>query len=119
MAQTLADYQVLADNNITLSENGEHEIAFTLPDDFYSDARGVLAYMVDPSSSSAKEYEVDINDTVVDGDTLSNTEPRGMFEMIDVGILKSGDNTLQFRFEDGSGQLTFKDVVLWYQRTVS
>lgn len=119
MAQTLADYLVLADNNITLSEDGEHEIAFTLPDDLYTAARGVLAYMVDPSSGSAKQYEVDINDTVVDADTLSNTEPRGMLEMVDIGILKVGDNTIQFRFEDGGGQLTFKDVVLWYQRTVS
>lgn len=117
MAQTLADYQVLQDSGSTLSENGEKELHFTLPEDFYSGSSLVLAYMVSPSSGSAKEYEVDVNDTVVDSNTLSSAEPRGMLEMINTSLVKVGDNTVQFRFENGGGELTFHDVAIWYQRT--
>lgn len=116
MSQTLADYQVLLDSGSTLSENGEKEIEFTLPEDFYGNSSLVLAYMVSPSSGSAKEYEVDINDTVVDSATLSSAERRSMLEMIAPDRVRVGKNTLQFRFENGGGELTFHDVAIWYQR---
>ena len=120
-----ADYIVLRDTPITLSEDGDRSktFSFTLPSDFVAgtgDARTVLAYKVNPSSGSTKEYEIDLNDTVVVNTSTSEDVTRGLWEVINGTLYRAGqENTVQIRFLEGSGTIKFSDIVVWFQRTVN
>lgn len=115
---SLADFKV-ADGSFELSRDQEHVINFDLEGDLLStDHSAVLAFMVTASGSGTKEFEVDINDKTDVFRQTSNSEARSMLEVVDKGLLITGQNTIQFRMENGSGSLTFSDVVLWYQRNI-
>ena len=122
---TLADYIVLRDTNITLSKDEETSppFKFTLPSNFVvgtGDARTVLAYKINPSGGSNKHYEIDLNDTVVLSSTTSEEAARVLWEVINGDLYRAGqENTIQIRFEQGSGSIDFSDVVLWYQREIA
>ena len=123
---TFADYIVLRDTPVTLSEDEESSppLEFTIPSDFVVStdgaARTVLAYRINANDSSAKHYEIDLNDTVVLSSTTADGAARVLWEVIPGDKFRIGQlNTVQFRFESGSGMIDFSDVVLWLQRTLA
>ena len=118
---TLADYIALQDGSITLSKDQEKTFEFRLPSNTSlgeGDTRFVLSFMIDPSGSANKNYDIDVNDVRVNDFTVSHSEPRTVTEVINgTKFALSGDNTIQFRMESGSGSITISDVVLWFQRS--
>jgi hypothetical protein len=119
---TRADYIALRDTEFTLGEDQEMTLEFELPSDYTpgeGDARPILAYIVDPSSDAAMEYEIDVNDQQIQSLTLGNAVRRGFWEVFEgTTLTNTAKNTIQFRVERGVSA-TFSDVVLWYQRTTA
>lgn len=117
---TLADYMALQDKGITLSKDQETTLKFEFPSNVNlgtEDTRLVLTFMMDPSGTAEKNYDIDVNDDRVNSFTVSHTEPRTVTEVLTgLKFTKSGENTIQFRMESGGGSITISDVVLWFQR---
>lgn len=117
---TLADYIALHDGSITLSRDQEHTFEFNLPSNTSlgdGDTRFVLSFMIDPSGSTDKNYDIDVNDVRVNDFTVSHGEPRAVTEIINGSkFTVNGENTIQFRMESGTGSIAISDVVLWFQR---
>ena len=117
---TLADYIALQDGPVTLSRDQETTFGFSFPGNVNlgdGDTRLVLSYMLDSSGGANKNYDIDVNDVRVNDFTVSDGEPHAVSEVINGSkFAASGENTIQFRMESGSGSITFSDVVLWFQR---
>lgn len=117
---TMANYIVLDDANFTLAEDEEKTFMFTLPDDFLPDSRAVLAYIANPNSDAPMDYQIDVNGQLLRRATFANSTSRGLWEVFSGSQLDAiGENNIQFRFEAGNGFIIFRDIVLWFQQSVT
>jgi hypothetical protein len=119
----VADNTVIHDASFTLAEDGEMTFTFELPEEFHpgtSKQRPILAYMANPGSDVPLAYQIDINGQQAVNETFTRAGRRGVWEVLPGDILMTpGQNNIQFRLESGSSTITFRDVVLWFQRTVT
>jgi hypothetical protein len=130
---SMTDYMVLSDGTFKVTdafpESSQKVLTFTLPSDFTAGtnfARPVLAYIVKFTSSEGSvgvwvNPELPLKESQRE-QTLTWSNPKqadsGLWEVINGTKFKPGaENTVVFAIQDAEkGTVTFRDVVLWFQR---
>jgi hypothetical protein len=122
MAKT-ASFTAIADGSTTL-DNGagadkDKTFSFKAPG-ADSTERSILSFVVNPvpdGSDSDVKLEMSINGTVVSDVTFTSSQGRPWQEIVEVGVLKDGDNKLTAKVTDAdkAGSMTIKDIVLLYK----
>lgn len=116
----IADYAIVDDGLFTLPNNNDginKDFPFTLPNDTVL-VRGVLSYVVRPTSANAANYTITLNGTQILRDaTLEDPQRRAVHEVVSGNDLNRGANTLVVERAGGSGSIQFSDIVLWFSET--
>ncbi|MCA9472498.1 MAG: hypothetical protein MRJ96_16750 [Nitrospirales bacterium] len=126
--RTLADYKVLLDHSFTLSASESHTLTFELPSDTALPAatgdgtavqRPIIMFMADPTNdANGLNCEITINGDTAISTTFNEGVRRTMHESIGGNRFLTGKmNSLQFSVIDGTGSVSFSDVVVWFQRS--
>ena len=109
----IVDYVIVADARFGLPTDGggsNREFSFTLPNDTATDTRGVLSYVVIPSSPDLT-YTITLNGTVVVSKApLIHPQCHTVHEVL--GGLRRGVNTLVVERTSSSGSIAFSGIVL-------
>jgi hypothetical protein len=112
------EYIILSDASFTLSVGQDKLLPkFTLPDGaiLAGKHRPILAFVVNPNPGVEPiQFKVDCNDSQQVSATMRKDQPGGMWEVIASNVAVLGDNTIQFRVTSGTGNVVFRDVVVWY-----
>ena len=124
---SLADFQVLEAGSFNLNQDdNEKTIGFTIPEDI--DINQVVVFQ---SKITVKEdgstFEVSTDGTPIWGMKADKDHTRGLWQTfiasqafgshIDFGGQRT--KTVGITFAVPSGNITFSDVVIWYQRKIS
>ena len=115
-----ADYQILRDDSFTLNPDQDREFNFDLPNGVVlaGNQRPILTFLVKPNVAVGQmRFRVDVNDNPQVNESMGGDEKGGFWEAVNNNVARVGPNTIQFRVLSGFGNVTFSDVVLWYQRT--
>jgi hypothetical protein len=122
MAKT-ASYAAIADGSTTL-DNGpgggkDHTFSFKAPG-ADSQERAILSFVVNPTpdgSDGDVNLEMSINGTVVSDVRFTSVQGRPWQEIVEVGVLKDGDNKLTAKLTDTdkAGSVELKDVYVLYK----
>ncbi len=119
----IADYAIVNDDTFTLPNDNDginKDFSFRLPDDTAL-VRGVLSYVVRPTSSNTVDlnYSIRLNGTEVASDvTMEDPQRRAVHEVVSGNNLRRGDNRLVVERVSGSGSIQFSDIVVWHQRNI-
>ncbi len=124
----LADYKVLIDHAFTLSASETHTLEFELPSDAALPAatgdgtapqRPLIMFTANPTNSaSGLNCEIRINGDMAMSITFNEGVRRTLHESIGGNrFLPGAVNSLEFNVVDGTGSVSFSDVVVWFQRT--
>jgi hypothetical protein len=109
----IVDYVVVADAQFRLPTDGggsNREFSFTLPNDTVTGTRGVLSYVVIPSSPNLT-YTITLNGAgKVSKAPLIDQQHRTVHEVF--GGLSRGVNTLVVKKTSSSGSIAFSGIVL-------
>lgn len=114
-----AEYQIIRDTEFTLGTDQDETFSFTLPQQLIRTGarKPVLSFLVRPVGVIGDmRFKVDLNDDPEVDATMQGSHKRGFWEVINNNIAKVGTNTIHFRVLSGIGNVTFSDVVVWYQR---
>lgn len=109
----IVDYVIVVDAQFRLpNDDGgiSREFSFTLPNDTVTDTRGVLSYVVIPSSPDLT-YTITLNGAgEVSKAPLIDPQRRTVLEVF--GGLRRGVNTLVVEKTSSSGSIAFSGIVL-------
>ena len=116
---TVANYLVITDSTFVLTRPGGplgEGFTFELPANFDPAFPGVLTGMIYtlPGATNLL-FEVHINSVLVKTlppITDANYEYIGLQEVVEAGILQTGENRLEISLTGGNGSLRFSDFVL-------
>ena len=116
---TLADYIVINDGEFSLNPGESQTFHDDVPADVVEGtnrAKPILAFKA-WATPAGGSFEVEVNDTIIYGPTISGGDIRGLWETFPGTVLNPGiTNTVQFRATNN--KIWFADVVLWLQRQV-
>jgi len=112
-----ANYVVISDAPVTLaSPNGDIDRDFDFDADGARDDRAtVLVWRAAPGDPAA-EVTVTLNGRTVQTVNFGSTVERTFHEAVEAGVLQETGNNIQFRITQGSGRLTFSDVIALYKQ---
>ena len=114
---SIADYIVVNDGEFALNPGESATFHDPIPSDLVlgtNRAKAILAFKA-WATPSGGSFEVEVNDTVIYGPTISGGDVRVLWETFPATILNAGiTNTCQFRAT--TNKIWFADVVLWIQR---
>ena len=117
----IADYSAITDGKFTLSTSGDIDFDrdFTLESGAGLGSSSILAFVlfVDPGAASLT-FEVAVNGSPQLSYGYNGPHHSTLHEVISGNVLKAGTNNVSFRITGGTGNLSFGDVVLFYQRDI-
>jgi hypothetical protein len=117
---TIADYRVVTDGAAVLTRGGTNFFHknFTLPANLVAEQNGILMCRIEAHDADGLKYTRSLNDR--DVLTLIHNEDRfgTIHEVINVNVLRYGENKFAAVATDGEGSLKLSDVVIYFQATV-
>jgi len=128
MATTITDYIVLSDGSFELDGHLDSKVfEFDLPNDFVQGtnlAKPILAYIINPLSGEVT-HQAGFNDLQM---LQSQSEvrfthdarvERSLWEAVNGNKLNPGQrNTCYFMTVGAGSRARFRDVILWFQRSI-
>jgi hypothetical protein len=117
----VSDYAIITDSKVTLQTGGDidRDFDFSLESGAHFPSRAILQFVLFVGSNASNlKFEVTINGSSQLIYTFSESRVNTLHEVIDANVLKAGNNNIAFRILDGSGALSFGDIVLHYQRDI-
>ena len=119
MVSEVSEYLVIRDESFRLEVNESENISFKLPGDAKINEHSVLFYMCMPIKKTVDvDYKIEINGRNADSGNMTWGTARTIREAVQGNILKPGENKIKFEVPEGTGNITFSDVVLLFKREV-
>lgn len=115
------EYFVLSDAQFALNPGQSKSFSFPLPGGAYvaGNQCPIVAFQVQPAPAppnTSIEIKVDVNDQEQVTINLSRSHSGVFWEAVQRSARAGAQNTVQFRFVSGAGNVMFSDVIIWYQR---
>lgn len=112
----VADYSIIRDSPFTLEVGGDidRQFSFSLPNEAHLGSRSILAFRT--LNNQRVSFRVEINGSNQLTFTFGTSEVKTFHEVISANLLQHGTNTINFVVT--SGEMTFADIVLWWQHNV-
>lgn len=118
---TVADFAQFSDRSRDLRVGGDIDVTFERNISAPVSGEGaLLTWNIRREGLGSVTYMVRVNGTEIfnNPQTVNLIDWVSVQEVLDTEIIRQGNNTVEFRVTDGTGTLSFADVVLFYRKNI-